>query len=203
MVGHPTAPCPYGNPDAAPNLAKAKQLIAQVRRHGCGRDGLERGAPAAHAVRAPYYASVLTELGFKVDDQADRRHAVLPDDRRALKNNPQTGFADWDEDFPNPGDFYLLLDKRSILPVNNQNFSQVDDPHIQSAIERLDAIPSSDLASVASQWTALDEYTAQKAYEDVYGYQTWPKFTSTRIDYKALLVQPSYGWDWTSIKLAS
>ncbi len=49
-----------------------------------------------------------------------------------LKLEAQTGFADWLEDFPNPADFYLLLDKNSIQPVNNQNFSKVDDPHIQN-----------------------------------------------------------------------
>jgi hypothetical protein len=79
----------------------------------------------------------------------------------------------------------------------------VDDPKIQNAITKLDAIPSSELNKYASDWTALDEYTAAKAYDIVFGYQTWPEFTSTRIDFKALIVQPSYGWDWTSIKLNS
>src|SRR5206468_10279905 len=44
-----------------------------------------------------------------------------------LKLNPQTGFADWNEDFPNPIDFYgILIAGDAILPTNNQNFSQVD-----------------------------------------------------------------------------
>ena len=36
MIGHPTKPCPYGNPAAAPTaatMAKAKALIAQAGRH--------------------------------------------------------------------------------------------------------------------------------------------------------------------------
>ena len=94
-----------------------------------------------------------------------------------------------------------MLSKAGIQPVNNENFSQVDDPHIESVIAKLGPVPSSKLSTVAAQWTALDEYTAKKAYELVFGYQTWPKFTSTRINYGALLVQPSYGWDWTSIRL--
>ena len=44
---------------------------------------------------------------------------------------------------------------------------------------------------------------AKKAYEEVYGYRTDPLFSGTKVDYKALRFQPSYGWDWTSIKMAS
>ena len=29
MVGHPTGPCPYGNPASGGNIAKAKQLVQQ------------------------------------------------------------------------------------------------------------------------------------------------------------------------------
>ena len=50
---------------------------------------------------------------------------------------------------------------------------------------------------------ALDEYTAKKAYELVFGYQTDPEFASTKLNFKALVYEPSYGWDWTSIKPAS
>ncbi len=201
ITGHPTAPCPYGNPDAPPNMAKANELIAKSGDKG---DAVtvysEERQPRTQFVT--YYASVLTNLGFKVTIKPIADTQYFPTIGN-LKNNPQTGFADWAQDFPNPGDFYLLLDKNSIQQVNNENFSQVDDPHIQSEITKLDAIPSSDLSSVASQWTALDEYTAKKAYEEVYGYQTDPLFAGTKVDYKALRFQPSYGWDWTSIKMAS
>ena len=77
----------------------------------------------------------------------------------SLKLHPQTGFADWDEDFPNPGDFYLLLDKNSIQPTNNQNFSQVNDPKIQNAnVTQLDSlvpIPAAQLPEFATEWQSL------------------------------------------------
>ena len=50
-----------------------------------------------------------------------------------LKLHPQTGFADWNQDFPNPIDFYLLLSGKAILPTNNENSGEVNDPHINSA----------------------------------------------------------------------
>jgi hypothetical protein len=57
------------------------------------------------------------------------------------------------------------------------------------------------LNSVAADWRALDYYTAQKAYYLVFGYATEPAFASTRVDYRSLVVQATFGWDWTSIKL--
>jgi len=202
MIGHPTGPCPYGiNPDAAPNLAKAKALIKASGDEGAAVTVYsEERVPRTQFCQ--YYASVLNSIGLKATIKPIADALYFPT-IGTLKLHPQTGFADWDEDFPNPGDFYLLLDKHSITPTNGLNYGAVDDPKIQNAITKLDAIPSSLLSKYAADWTALDEYTAQKAYDIVFGYQTWPEFTSTRIDFKALIVQPSYGWDWTSIKLNS
>jgi len=200
MIGHPTASCPYGiDPAGAPNLAKAKALVKQS-----GDEGAAVTVWAQERVPrtqyGQYYASVLNSIGLKATIKPIADALYFPT-IGTLKLHPQTGFADWDEDFPNPGDFYLLLDKNSIQPTNGLNYGQVNDPKIQNAISKLDAIPAAQLPKYAADWTALDEYTAQKAYNIVFGYQTWPEFTSTRIDDAALIVQPSYGWDWTSIKL--
>ena len=203
MIGHPSKPCPYGNPATSPTaatIARAKSLIAQAGDTGAA-------VTVWSETRSPrqqfctYYASVLTALGFNVTLKVLADHSYFPT-IGTLSLNAQTGFADWNQDFPNPGDFYLLLDKNSIQATNNQNFSQVNDPKIQNAITKLDAIPASKLKQYAADWQALDYYTAQKAYEVVYGYQTWPKFTSTRINYKALVISTLYGWDWDSIQLA-
>jgi hypothetical protein len=42
---------------------------------------------------------------------------------------------------------------------------------------------------------------AQKAYIGVFGYQTFPAFTSTRIDLSKAIFHGLYGWDWSSLKL--
>jgi peptide/nickel transport system substrate-binding protein len=115
-----------------------------------------------------------------------------------LKLNPQTGFADWNQDFPNPIDFYLLLQSTAIQPTNNQNFGQVKDPQVDSVSTKLGQTPTSKLSSVASQWQALDEYVAKKAYVGVYGYLTFPAFTSNRINLSSAVFHPLYGWDWSS-----
>ena len=198
IVGHPTSACPYGTPGDG-DLAKAKQLVQQS-----GMAGMP--VTVWSETRTPrqqwmtYYTSFLNSIGFKATQKviADATYFTTIGN---LKLNPQTGFADWNQDFPNPIDFYLLLSGQAILPTNNENFGQVDDPHINSEVNRLGQIPTSQLSSVSSDWQSLDEYTAKKAYMAVFGYQTFPKFTSDRINYGAAIFQPVYGWDWTSFAL--
>jgi peptide/nickel transport system substrate-binding protein len=199
LVGHPSAPCPYGDPASGGNLAKAKALVKQS-----GMAGMP--VTVWSETRSPrqqwmtYYTQFLNQIGFKATQKviADATYFTTIGN---LKLNPQTGFADWNQDFPNPIDFYLLLQKTAILPTNNQNFGQVQDPMIDSVSTKLGAVPSSQLNSIASQWQALDAYTAKKAYVAVFGYQTFPKFTSARINYGALVFHPVYGWDFTSFQL--
>jgi peptide/nickel transport system substrate-binding protein len=199
MVGHPTGPCPYGNPANGGDIAKAKQLVQQSGMAG-------QPVTVWSETRTPrqqwmtYYTQFLNQIGFKATQKviADATYFSTIGN---LKLNPQTGFADWNQDFPNPIDFYLLLQKAAILPTNNQNFGQVDDPKINSESARLGATPATKLASIASQWQALDTYTAQKAYTAVFGYQTFPAFTSTRIDLSKAIFHGLYGWDWSSFVL--
>ena len=199
MVGHPTGPCPYGNPASGGDLAKAKQLVQQSGMAG-------QPVTVWSETRTPrqqwmtYYTQFLNSIGFKATQKVIADATYFPTIGN-LKLNPQTGFADWNQDFPNPIDFYLLLQKAAILPTNNQNFGQVADPKIDSESTKLGATPTSQLASIGSQWQALDEYVAQKAYVAVFGYQTFPAFTSTRIDLSKAIFHGLYGWDWSSFSL--
>jgi peptide/nickel transport system substrate-binding protein len=198
MVGHPTAPCPYGDPASGGDIAKAKQLVQQS-----GMAGTK--VTVWSETRSPrqqwmtYYTSFLNQIGFKASQKviADATYFSTIGN---LKLNAQTGFDDWNQDFPNPIDFYLLLEGSSILPTNNYNNSQVNDPHINAVAGKLGQVPTTKLNSVASQWQALDEYTSKQAYEAVFGYQTFPALTSNRID-QGYIFHTVYGWDWSSFKL--
>jgi peptide/nickel transport system substrate-binding protein len=199
IVGHPTSPCPYGDPNQAPDVAKAKALVKQA--------GLE-GTPVTvwGETRSPrkqyveYYASVLNQIGFKATPKIISDTVYFPTIGSA-QTNPQTGFADWVQDFPNPSDFYLLFNAKTIQPVNNENFSKVNDPHIQRELTKLDAVPATKLNSVANEWQALDEYTAKKAYVASYGTEEVPKFFSNRIDFGSAIFHPLFFNDWTSWQL--
>ncbi|HXC46148.1 MAG TPA: ABC transporter substrate-binding protein [Solirubrobacteraceae bacterium] len=200
MPGHPTgAACPYGEPDAPPNLAKARELVRQAGLEGTPVT-VWGGSRAPHKEFVDYYASMLNSIGFKASEKivADAQYYQTIGN---ISNKVQTGWLSYSQDFPNPLDFYQLLDAKSISPQENHNPSQVDDPHIQSELASLGPIPSSQLNSVVPRWQALEQYTAQKAYMAVFGYDQAPKFFSNRIDFGAAIFHPVYGNDWTSLEL--
>ena len=199
LTGHPTGPCPYGDPNGAPDLAKAKQLVLQSGMAGQPVTvWSETRSPRKEFVS--YFTDVLNQIGFKAKSKviADAQYFATIGNR---KSEPQTGFADWNQDFPNPSDFYLLMDADSIQDTNNQNFSQVNDPHIQSELKALNAVPADKLDTVADRWQKLDTYVAQKAYIAAYGQEKQPMFFSNRINFGAAVFSPLYGNDWSSIAL--
>lgn len=198
VAGHPgsDAACPYGD---TPDLAGAKRLVQESGTAGTKITvwGQER-SPRREYV--DYYTDLLNKLGYDAQERIIADEVYFPTIGSG-QTDPQTGFADWIQDFPNPSDFYLLMDGRSIQPTNNQNFSKVNDPFIQRELNRLNPVPATELDSVADEWSALDQYTARRAYVVVYGEQTMPKFFSDKLDFDAALFHPTYLNDWTSLQL--
>jgi len=199
VPGHPTAPCPYGTPGTG-NLAKAKQLLAQSGQKGANVTVWSQNR-TPRLQWMTYYTQYLNQLGFHATQKviADATYFTTIGEEKKL--HPQTGFADWNQDFPNPYDFYLLLDGPAILPTNNENFGETNDPYINAEVKKLGTTPSTELDKVTAEWQKVDEYTAKKAYMAVFGYQKFPEFTSNRINYAGLVFQPIYGWDLTSFQL--
>jgi peptide/nickel transport system substrate-binding protein len=180
-------------------MAKAKQLVQQSGMAGQPVTvWSETRSPRKEFVA--YYTDLLNQIGFKAKTKviADAQYFATIGN---LKSEPQTGFADWNQDFPNPSDFYLLMDKNAIQQTNNENFSQVNDPHIQSELKVLNAVPADKLDSVAGRWQALDTYLAQKAYIAAYGQELQPMFYSDRINFGTAIFHPLYGTDFSSISL--
>jgi peptide/nickel transport system substrate-binding protein len=199
VAGHPTTSCPYGTPGTG-NLAKAKALVKQSGMAG-------QPVTVWSETRSPRqqwattFTQYLNSIGFKAKIKviADTTYFATVGE---LKLHPQAGFADWNQDFPNPIDFYgVLLDGHAILPTNNENFGEVNDPYINKQVTSLGKIPTVDLQKNGTAWQKVDEYTAKKAYAAVFGYQKFPFFVSDRMDYGALQMNPIYGWDFTSFEL--
>jgi peptide/nickel transport system substrate-binding protein len=200
VPGHPTGACPYGNPASGGNIAKAKALIKQSG---------DTGMPVTvwSETRSPrqqwmtYYTSFLNQIGLKASIKviADANYFTTIGSSKSV--DPQTGFADWNQDFPNPIDFYLLVDGKAIQATDNENFGQTNDPKVNAAIAKLGTTPTTQLSSVVKQWQAIDEYVAKKAYLGVFGYQTFPFFMSDRMNFAAAVKQPIYGWDFSSFQL--
>ncbi len=200
VPGHPTAHCPYGIPGRG-NLAKAKQLVEQS---GMAGQPVTVWSGTRQPIQAwmTYYTQFLKQIGFNATQKvvADATYFTTIGEEKTL--HPQTGFAAWLQDFPNPIDFYgVLLDGHSIMPIDNDNFGEVNDPHINTEVSKLAVTPTTELNKVAGQWRSLDEYVAKKAYLAVFGYPEHPEFTSDRIDYGAVVFSPIYGWDLSSFRL--
>jgi peptide/nickel transport system substrate-binding protein len=199
IPGHPTGACPYGTPGTG-NMAKAKALLKKSGMEGAKVTvWTEQRVPRLQWGTA--YTQYLNQLGFKAT-QKEIADATYFQTVGELKLHPQTGFADWNQDFPDPVDFYgVLLDGHAILPTNNENFGEVNDPKINAAVSKLGQVPVTKLQQDSSQWQKIDEYVAKKAYVAVFGYQKFPFFASDRMNYPALKVNPLYGWDFTSFQL--
>jgi peptide/nickel transport system substrate-binding protein len=199
IPGHPDSPCPYGAADGHGDIAKAQQLVQQSGTAGQSITVWgEQRAPRTQYVE--YYADLLNKIGYKATPKLISDTTYFPTIGNA-KTAPQTGFADWIQDFPNPVDFYLLLTTSSIQPVNNENFGNVSDPTIDSTVKKLEPTPTQDLSSVADQWKTLDEYVAKKSYVSVYGSEAVPKFFSNRINFDTAVVHPTYLDDWSTWQL--
>lgn len=199
IPGHPSGSCPYGTPGAG-NLAKAKAL---VRRSGMTSQPVTVWSPTGQPRRRwmATFTNYLNQIGFKAAPKVVAGGSYFTTVGK-LKLHPQAGFAEWSQDFPNPVDFYgVLLDGHAILHTNNENFGEVNDPYLNAQITKLGEIPTTQLEKNASVWQKLDEYVAKKAYVAVFGYEKFPFFASSRMNYSALKINPLYGWDFTSFEL--
>lgn len=199
LIGHPSAPCPYGNPESDGDVAKAKEMVS---RSGTAGQAITVWGPSdsPHKEFVDNFAQTLDAIGYKASERVISPATYYPT-VASTKTKAQVGFAEYAEDFPNPVDFYQLLDGSTISSEGNHDLGLVADPLIDSEIETLGKIPASQLSSVAGRWEALEQHTAKQAYMAVIGYQEAPKLTSQRVDFGTLVFSPVYGPDWTTLKL--
>jgi peptide/nickel transport system substrate-binding protein len=202
IPGHPTGSCPYGKPGGLGNLKKAKAL---VKASGLASTPItvysEERAPRLQWMEE--YQTELKQIGFKnvnLKEVADTHYFLTLGESKTV--DPQTGFEDWNQDFPNPVDFYgPLLDGKSITPTDNLNFGLINDTIVNNAVTKLGATPSTEISKVAKQWQAVDTHVAKEAYVAPFGYQQFPFFSSTRIARSPLMINDIYGWNYSGLRL--
>ncbi len=199
IPGHPSASCPYGDADDSGDLKTARQLVQESGTAGSPVVvWVEDSSPEQAYAR--YYTKLLNRLGF---DARTKTVSTAHDFGRVGKERiePQTGFASWFNDFPNPIDFYSVLDSHFIGPPGSPNAGHVNDLFIQQQLEKLSLVQAQDLGSAAGEWRDLDEYAAKKAYLAVFGSQLVPKLISDRIDPSSAVIHPVFLSDWSSWSL--
>ncbi|MEA2390142.1 MAG: peptide/nickel transport system substrate-binding protein [Solirubrobacteraceae bacterium] len=201
MIGHPTTPCPYGDPNQPPspaNIAKAKQLVKQS---GTAGMSVKVWTDDNHPLDkiGTYYTDVLNQIGYKAKVQIIKKDVYFTTIGSA-KTAPQTGVTDWFQDYPHPADFFQLLNGKSIAPTNNSNYSNANDPKLNAGIEKLNAAP--DLQAVAGDWAKLDNYAVNdQAFIAPFGQRQLASFTSNRLDFSKVQFHPVFQNDYLSFQL--
>ena len=189
-------PCPYGDPKAAPNVAKAKQLVQQAGAAGKSVTVYGNDEELTRQVTA-YLADVLEQIGLK-----PQLRIVNGDVYFQTIGNQKTkaaaGFANWFQDYPHPYDFFFLIDGKSIQNTNNQNFGNVDDPEINSMLV---AANKKDLKEAAPDYAAVDKRLVEQGDVVAYGHRVLPFLLSDRIDTKTALFHPVLQADYSTFAL--
>jgi peptide/nickel transport system substrate-binding protein len=188
--------CPFGDPNKPPDLEKARQMIKDA-----GVDGMDvtvwgnNDDPTDKVTEA--YADMLTKMGFNAKPKIIDGGVYFQTIGNA-KTAPQTGFANWFQDFPHPKNFMFLVDGASIQPTNNQNFGNVDDPEITKGIAELNKEPEI-TPEVADKWKDLNDKLVERAWIAPYGHRKLATFFSERMDFdNCSNFSPVWNNDYTS-----
>jgi peptide/nickel transport system substrate-binding protein len=191
-------PCVYGDPDAPPNLARARQLIEQSGADGDSVRVYGTDEPEAKAT-VEYLADVLTQIGLKARPRIIAGEAYYAQVGSA-KTKAQIGFANYFQDYPRPSSFFTLVDGAAIQPTNSPNFGNVDDPQINTTLARANRNP--DVDAVADDYAAIDRRLLDEAHLVPYGNRKLSVFVSERINFEdCTLWHPVYNLDYASLCL--
>jgi peptide/nickel transport system substrate-binding protein len=189
-------PCPYGNPDGSPNLARARQLIEEAGAAGTKVTVWGNDEDPAKPV-TEYLAGVLNEIGLEAKPQIVEA-SVWIQTIGNQKTKAQAGFFNWFQDYPHPANFMFLVDGDSIQDVNNFNLSNVNDPQIDQLLDRANSI---DLSEAAPLYAQADRRVVEEAHVVPYGHRQIPLITSERIAFDKVLFHPVLQVDFTTFQL--
>jgi peptide/nickel transport system substrate-binding protein len=191
-------PCPWGDPLAAPNMAKAKDLIKQAGVAGDAVTVFGNDEPESKSL-AEYLSDVLNEIGFKAKPRIVEGSVYFATVGNQ-NTKAQAGFANWFQDFPHPGNFFFLVDGKTIQPTNNQNFGNVDVPALNKIFN--DADENADIDAVADEYARADKELVEGAHVVPYGHRKLTVFYSDRMNFEDCTVwHPVYNLDFTNLCL--
>jgi len=180
------------------DLAKAKAMIKEA--DPADMDVTVWGDnESENEAAVTYYNDVLEQLGFDTTLKilgADNYFTVIGN-----QSTPEldTGWSDWFQDYPHPNDFFQpLLSGESILPTNNGNLAEIDDPAFNEEIARLGEEEFGPEQEAA--YATLDREYMEQAPWAPYGNRTVATFVSSAIDLDKVIFNPTFGQDLTSFE---
>jgi peptide/nickel transport system substrate-binding protein len=165
------------------DMEKAKSLIQEAGAEGTEVTVWSNPEPETQRTME-YYADVLNQIGLnaKIRNIPSEEYFVTIGTR---KNKPQTGWANWFQDYPHPSDFIdILLNPDNVVEVGNNNYTyNADDKKLAQMINELNAEPEL-TEEVQERWGEVDRYIQEQAYWAIYGNRKQSTFFSERMDFE-------------------
>jgi peptide/nickel transport system substrate-binding protein len=161
------------------NLAKAKQLIQQAGVEGAAVTVWGHNTdPTPSAVQ--YLAGVLNSIGLKATVKTFDE-SVYWDTIATEKGDPQIGFTDWNQDYPEAQDFIdVALNGEHIVNVGNNDLTNTNIPAYNKMIDQAKRMPLGNARNAL--WAKLDYlFMKNDAGWAPFMNRQWPKFVSTRV----------------------
>ncbi len=190
-------PCPWGDPNGAADLKRAREL---VKKAGAEGEKVTVYGPAEPEPRRAigYFADQLNQIGLKATPKA-LDPSVYMGVVGSPKTKAQAGFLNFFQDYPHPANFMTNMDGGSIQPENNPNPGNVDDPEINKGIAELRG--EQDLDRVTGRWAELDRKLVERAWLVPVGHRRLTTFFSERMDPECARFHPLYQNDYTAFCL--
>ena len=161
------------------NLAKAKQLIQQAGVAGAAVTVWGHNTdPTPSAVQ--YLAGVLNQIGLKATVKTFDE-SVYWDTIATQKGDPQIGFTDWNQDYPEGQDFIdVALNGEHIVNVGNNDLTNTNIPAYNKMIDQAKRMPLGDARNAI--WAKLDYlYMKNDAAWAPFMNRQWPKYVSPHL----------------------
>ncbi|MDO9356314.1 MAG: ABC transporter substrate-binding protein [Solirubrobacteraceae bacterium] len=197
MTGYKKLTCPFGEPTAKPDIAKAKQMITDA-----GVAGQEvtvwsdDGDPSPQV--ANYLADTLNQIGLKAEpksiDGQTFYESVTDQSTKA-----QVTVFNWFQDYPHPASFFANVDGNNITKTFNVDIGNVNDDALNALIEEGDK--QLDVKAAAPTYEQADKAVVDNAFLVPYGHRKLTVITSDRIAFDNAVFSPVYSLDFASLGL--
>lgn len=173
------------------DMAKAKEMLKEANPSDLDIT-VWTDAESPNNEAGEYYEGVLDEMGFNTTLKvlnADNYFTVIGNQSTP---NLDTGWANWFQDYPHPNDFFQpLLAGESILPTNNGNFANFDDPAIN---KKMIELAEEQLGPEQEEaYAELDKEIMEQAPWAPYGHRTLSTFVSDEINLDNVIFNPTFG----------
>jgi len=182
-----------------PDMAKAKALLAEANPSDKNITVWTDDEPDRKRI-GEYYHDLLTQLGFNATLKVIAGDVYFTTNGNMSTPDLDTGFGDWFQDFPHPDDFFRpLLNGKSVLPTNGNNFSHVAIPELDAKMDQLLTQQLTD--DVKKQYAALDKAYMEQAVWAPYGNEQFTTFVSERIDFDKAYHHLLFNQDYSALAL--